>query len=124
MDYDTLLRDTWDRIMERIAMDQLDDSIGSSLPDISNSFDSDIQFDMELDNMHDQIIQPSAHESGNAIELDAAEMDNGMLEANINDKNNDDGVENVSDKDLESKSDETDHVSGPDNDSKVENDYL
>ena len=47
MDYDTLLRDTWDRIMERIAMDQLDDSIGSSLPDISNSFDSDIQFEME-----------------------------------------------------------------------------
>ena len=119
MDYDTLLRDTWDRIMERIAMDQLDDSIGSSLPDISNSFDSDIQFEMELDNMHDQIIQPSVHESGNAIELDATEMDNGMPEANIKDENNNDGAKNVSDKDMESKSDETDHVSDPDNDSKV-----
>ena len=105
--------------MERIAMDQLDDSIGSSLPDISNSFDSDIQFDMELDDMHDQIIKPNVHESGNTIELDATEMDNGMPEANIKDEDNNDGANNVSDKDLESKSDVTDHVSDSDNDSKV-----
>ena len=49
MNYDSLLRDDWDGPLIRFSLNELDESIGSSLPDISRSFDSEILFEFEGD---------------------------------------------------------------------------
>ena len=89
MDYDSLLQDRWDRLMLRISENQLDESIGSSLPDVSRSFDSDIQFELELENSEntedENVVQSESSTSDNQVEIESNKTSD--TEATTNEEN-------------------------------------
>ena len=115
MDYDTLLRDTWDRIMQRFLMDQLNDSIGSSLPDISDSFDSELQFDMELEENSESNYQANVTNSDNQVNTA-----HDIPESNIDIEHDKNEVGSLSSEDVGTSDDVADNVSEQDTDSKVD----
>ena len=115
MDYDTLLRDTWDRIMQRVLMNQLNDSIGSSLPDISDSFDSEIQFDMELEENSESNNQANVTNSDNQINTA-----HDIPESNIDTEYDKNEVSSLSGEDVGASDDVAENVSEQDTDSKVD----
>ena len=84
MDYDALLQDRWDRLMLRYAEDQANESIGSSLPDIS--FDSEFQFEVDIEDPPDaenNDINESQSESQKEIavtENNPGELEEGQAE--------------------------------------------